>query len=82
LDINQSASNKNKFRWQCGLERIDTFVERFLINSAIGKDIVNYEYIPSNGLLCDTYKCAKANTYREFRASLKHFRARMDYTCQ
>jgi len=34
--------------------------------------------IPSNRLLCDTYKCGKVNTYREFRASLKHFRARMD----
>lgn len=37
-----------------GPQKLDKYVDKFLINTAIGQDIINYEYIPNNGILLDS----------------------------
>lgn len=52
-----TATNNNDnsiFTHSNGPPKIDNFVDRFLINTCIGSDIVNYSYKPKLGIITDT----------------------------
>lgn len=52
-----------------GAPKIDQYVERFLVNTAVGQPLINYEYKPKNGVIVDTYLCDYNNHTQKYRAT-------------
>lgn len=59
------------FRHSNGPPKLDQYVNRFLINTCIGENIVNYSYAPKNGVIVDSYLCDFNNDKYNFRTSAR-----------
>lgn len=64
-------TNENRFTHNRGPPKIDQYIDRFLVNTCIGQDIVNYSYKIKNGIITDTYSADYVNYENYFRTASK-----------
>lgn len=62
-------ANNTQFTHTGDAPAIDRHVERWLVNTAIGVPIVNYEYVPLNGIIVDVYGADASNENQVYRTS-------------
>lgn len=69
IQAQPNAGQVRRFTHNQGPPKVDQFINRFLVNTAIGEPIINYEYTIKNGIIGDTYSADYINRETLFRTA-------------
>lgn len=67
ITATQESAGATSFSHKTGAPKIDGYTDRWLVNTAIGQPIIDYHYIPKNGLITDNMHSDANNEKQIYR---------------